>query len=263
MKEGQNRRRRGRNLSSITSDRINLDKCKENVIFFLEGELGLLLLNILCYGDMYWMILEQVLMVPCFKILKERKKKKEQQLYQKGFQDLLQSLLTSLQAGYSLNNSCRIALRELESLYEGEQNPMLGQMRRIVQGIDLHIALEQLFMDFAERTNLEEARQFAVVIEIVQSTGGNVVEILKRTMQHLKYKMDTEEEIRVLLSGKIFEKNIMFSMPFFILVYLRLANPEYVACFYKSVAGHLVMSVIIGITAACFFWSDKIMDIQF
>ena len=46
MKEGQNRRRRGRNLSSITSDRINLDKCKENVIFFLAGELGLLLLNI-------------------------------------------------------------------------------------------------------------------------------------------------------------------------------------------------------------------------
>ena len=116
MKEGQNRRRRGRNLSSITSDRINLDKCKENVIFFLAGELGLLLLNILCYGDMYWMIPEQVLMVPCFKILKERKNKKEQQLYQKGFQDLLQSLLTSLQAGYSLNNSCRIALRELEGL---------------------------------------------------------------------------------------------------------------------------------------------------
>lgn len=118
MKEGQNRRRRRRNLSSINSDRINLDKCKENVIFFLAGELGLLLLNILCYGDMYWMIPEQVLMVPCFKILKERKNKKEQQLYQKGFQDLLQSLLTSLQAGYSLNNSCRIALRELESLYE-------------------------------------------------------------------------------------------------------------------------------------------------
>ena len=69
------------------------DRCKENVIFFLAGELGLLLLNILCYGDMYWMIPEQVLMVPCFKILKERKNKKEQQLYQKGFQDLLQSCL--------------------------------------------------------------------------------------------------------------------------------------------------------------------------
>ncbi len=62
-------------------------------------------------------------------------------------------------------------------------------------------------MEFAESTGLEEAKQFAVVIEIVRSTtGGNMVEILKRTMQHLKYKMDTEEEIRVLLSGKFFEK---------------------------------------------------------
>ena len=86
-------------------------------------------------------------------------------------------------------------------------------------------------MEFAESTGLEEAKQFAVVIEIVRSTGGNMVEILKRTMQHLKYKMDTEEEIRVLLSGKLFEKNIMLSMPFFILLYLRLANPEYVECF--------------------------------
>lgn len=87
--------------------------------------------------------------------------------------------------------------------------------------------------------------------------------ILKRTMQHLKYKMDTEEEIRVLLSGKLFEKNIMLSMPFFILLYLRLANPKYVECFYNTILGHLVMSGMIGITVFCFFWSEKIMNIRF
>ncbi len=101
------------------------------------------------------------------------------------------------------------------------------------------------------------------MIEIVRSTGGNMVEILKRTMQHLKYKMDTEEEIRVLLSGKLFEKNIMLSMPFFILLYLRLANPKYVECFYNTILGHLVMSGMIGITVFCFFWSEKIMNIRF
>ena len=140
---------------------------------------------------------------------------------------------------------------------------MLRQMRRIIQGLDLHITLEQLFMEFAESTGLEEAKQFAVVIEIVRSTGGNMVEILKRTMQHLKYKMDTEEEIRVLLSGKLFEKNIMLSMPFFILLYLRLANPKYVECFYNTILGHLVMSGMIGITVFCFFWSEKFMNIRF
>lgn len=243
--------------------KIETDKAKENILIFLMGEAGLLLLNILCYGDIRWMILEQILIIPWFRILKERKRKKEQRLYQKGFQDLLQSLMTSLQAGYSLDNSCRIAMKELEKLYQNQKNPMIKQMRRIVQGLDLHIALEQLFMDFADSTKLEEARQFAVVIEIVRSTGGNMVEILKRTMEHLKYKMDTEEEIRVLLSGKLFEKNIMLSMSFLILLYLRLVNPEYVACFYNSIMGHLVMSVMIGITIFCFFWSEKIMDISF
>ena len=224
-------------------------KRRERVSSFLIVEAGLILLNILCYGDIRWLLLEQILLFPCFNVLKR--------------QNLLQSMMTSLQAGYSLNNSCRIALKELEELYQDQNNPMLRQMRRIIQGLDLHITLEQLFMEFAESTGLEEAKQFAVVIEIVRSTGGNMVEILKRTMQHLKYKMDTEEEIRVLLSGKLFEKNIMLSMPFFILLYLRLANPKYVECFYNTILGHLVMSGMIGITVFCFFWSEKIMNIRF
>ena len=169
-------------------------KRRERVSSFLIVEAGLILLNILCYGDIRWLLLEQILLFPCFNVLKRKKREKEKHLYEKGFQNLLQSMMTSLQAGYSLNNSCRIALKELEELYQDQNNPMLRQMRRIIQGLDLHITLEQLFMEFAESTGLEEAKQFAVVIEIVRSTGGNMVEILKRTMQHLKYKMDTEEQ---------------------------------------------------------------------
>ena len=234
-----------------------------SVRFFLIGEVLILVLNVLCYGDLRWILPEQILLVPCFKILRRREEKRQKRLYERGFQDLLQSLMTSLQAGYSLENSFKIAARELEGLYQNEKNPMLRQTRRIVQGLELHIVPEHLIRDFADSTGLEEARQFAVVIEIVRNTGGNMVEILKRTMQHLKYKMDTEEEIRVLLSGKLFEKNIMLFMLFLVLTYLRLANPEYVACFYESFLGHLIMSVMIGITIFCFFWSEKIMDIRF
>ena len=234
-----------------------------SVRIFLIGEFLILILNVLCYGDLCWILPEQILLIPCFKILRKREARKQQKLYERGFQDLLQSLMTSLQAGYSLENAFKIAAKELEGLYQNEKNPMLRQTRRIVQGLELHIVPERLITDFADSTGLEEARQFAVVIEIVRSTGGNMVEILKRTMQHLKYKMDTEEEIRVLLSGKLFEKNIMLSMPFLVLTYLRLANPEYVACFYESFLGHLIMSAMIGITIFCFFWSEKIMNIRF
>lgn len=234
-----------------------------NLQFFIIGEGIIFLLNFLCYRDIRWILPEQILLIPCFKILRKRRADKEKKLYEKGFQDLLQSLMTSLQAGYSLENAFRIAMKELESLYQHQNNPMIKQMRRIVQGLELHIAPESLLMDFSIYTGLEEARQFAVVIEIVRSTGGNMVEILKKTMEHLKYKMDTEEEIKVLLSGKLFEKNIMLAMPFLVLLYLRLANPEYVECFYVTVWGHIIMSVMIAVTIGCFFWSEKIMAIRF
>lgn len=247
----------------VRNNRSKKEKYLHNARFFIMGEGIIFLLNFLCYGDIWWILPEQILLIPCFKILRKRESARQKKLYEKGFQDLLQSLMTSLQAGYSLENSFKIALKELESLYQHQKNPMIRQMRRIVQGLELHIAPERLLMDFSIYTGLEEARQFAVVIEIVRSTGGNMVEILKRTMQHLKYKMDIEEEIKILLSGKLFEKNIMLSMPFLVLTYLRLANSEYVECFYTSIWGHIVMSVIIAITVFCFFWSEKIMDVQF
>lgn len=103
-------------------------KRRERVSSFLIVEAGLILLNILCYGDIRWLLLEQILLFPCFNVLKRKKREKEKHLYEKGFQNLLQSMMTSLQAGYSLNNSCRIALKELEELYQDQNNPMLRQM---------------------------------------------------------------------------------------------------------------------------------------
>lgn len=44
-------------------------------------EAGLILLNILCYGDIRWLLLEQILLFPCFNVLKRKKREKEKHLY--------------------------------------------------------------------------------------------------------------------------------------------------------------------------------------
>ena len=227
------------------------------------GELLLLGIAELCYGDLIWMIPLQVLLFPYRIIVTQKKKQRKEQQYLIGFRELLQSLVTSLQAGYSLENSCRIACTELEPLFHGKRNPTMDQLQKIVCGIELHLPLEDLFRNYAEETEVEEVHQFAVVLDISRNTGGNVVEILKTAMEHLEYRMNAEEEIRVILSGKIFEKNIMLLMPFGILLYLRLANPQYVSCFYETMAGHILMTVFILAVLFCFFWTEKIMDISF
>ena len=74
--------------------------------------------------------------------------------------------------------------------------------------------------------------------------------------------MAAEDEIYVMLSGRILEKNIMLFMPFIILFYLRLTNPGYLDWYYRSSLGHGVMSVMIIGCMVCYYWAERIMDIE-
>ncbi len=227
----------------------------------LVGEGLLLGLDLLCYGDLLWLLPLQVLLFPYMKAMYRRQKMQTRQRFQKCFRDLLQSMMTSLQAGYSLDNACRTAVRDQRSaLKKGDS--LCRMLARLEQGMDLHIPVDRLFCQLAREADSEDCYQFSVVLEIIRSNGGNTIEILRNTIDHLERKLAAEEEIRVLLSGRIFEKNIMLVMPFIILLYLRLTNPGYLDWYYRSSLGHGVMTVMISGCLACYYWAERIMDIE-
>lgn len=73
-------------------------KRRERVSSFLIVEAGLILLNILCYGDIRWLLLEQILLFPCFNVLKRKKREKEKHLYSFAIKSITQE---------KYNRSCR------------------------------------------------------------------------------------------------------------------------------------------------------------
>ena len=89
-----------------------------------------------------------------------------------------------------------------------------------------------------------------------------MVETLKNAMENLQGKMEVAEELQVNLSGRLLEKNIMLMMPFGIWLYLRCANPEYMESLYGSLPGNMMATGMIVLTMVCFFWTERIMDIE-
>lgn len=227
-----------------------------------EGAVGEILIAgicLLCYGKFVWLFPLQLLFIPYFSYVKKKKREKTHKKYRQGFLNLLQSLMTSLQTGYSLENACRRSYQEMEELYKEEKHPMMEPLYEIVVGLELQIPAEKLFHTFAGKTQLKEIHQFAVVLEIAAATGGDLVDIIRNTIEHLNTKIEAEQEIEVLLSGKIYEKNIMLGMPFLILLYLRIANPGYLDVFYQTLPGQFLMTVFLGIVLLCFFWAERIL----
>lgn len=170
-------------------------------------------------------------------------------------------MLPSLQAGYSLENACIAAYRELREV-DGEDHAFVVQMALVVQGIEVHIPVEDLFLEMASATDSEDIHQFAVVLEILKNMGGNSVEILRNSMIRIQKKMETTEEIRTILSGKIYEKNLMLLMPFFLMIYLRVSNGSYLDMLYHTLPGRLVMTLALAGIIVCFYWSECIMKIS-
>lgn len=247
--------------SGISLSQMRRRRWKEILVTVLLGEGGIFFLSILAYNRLIWILPLQILLLPFYRVMSRRRKQRLKMQYMNGFGEVIQSLLTSLQAGYSMENACRTCLREITELYQSEKNPTVQQLQKLVHGIELHRTVEQMFMEYAKETEIEEIYEFAVVLHIAKSAGGNMVDILKNSIEHFQNKMEVENALRVNLSGRIFEKNIMLLMPMGVLLYLRLANPEYVNSLYDMPAGNLLMTAVIAGTLFCFFWTEKIMDI--
>ncbi|MBS6722041.1 MAG: type II secretion system F family protein [Clostridiales bacterium] len=241
--------------------RVGTIQWKELLLSAAAGEGVILILAVIAYDSFFWMLPLQVLLLPIHRLIRENRRRRLHRQHVEGFGQVLQSLMTSLQAGYSLENACRVSLKELAGLYRPD-HPTVRQLRQIVRGIELRRSPEQMFMEYAGETQIEEIYEFAVVLHIAKSTGGNVVEILKNSMEHLQSRMEVTKELQVSMSGRIFEKNIMLCMPLGVLLYLRLANPGYVDSLYRIPAGNLLMTGVIAGMILCFFWTEKIMAVE-
>ena len=237
-------------------------KAKEVFLVFLSGEVFLCLVNILCYMDLVWMLPLQIFMPAYIKEAGRYLFRLRQRRYREDFRLLLQSLITSLQAGYSLENAFGAARKEMasSSLHGGDS--LLGRIETLNRRRRMHVPMGQLFKELAGETELDDIHEFAMIIDVVYRTGGNMVETIRDMAQHLKEKMDTGKEIEVMMSGRVFEKNIMLAMPFLILVYLRLSDPGYTACFYRNLSGHIIMTGMLVVTYAAYCWSDSILRLE-
>lgn len=199
--------------------------------------------------------------MPVYRRAMQRKRQKEERALLLQFQELLGSLLTGLRAGYSAENAFREAFQEMAFLF-GEESSICRELVRINAGVANHLPLEQLLLEFAERSGAEEIREFAGVFSIAKKSGGNLPTILERTIHIIQEKIGTENEIQILLSSKRMESGIMDAVPFVLAGYLSVTSPGFFDPLYGTPKGIAVSGGCLVLYLAALVLSEKITDIR-
>ncbi|WP_054956502.1 type II secretion system F family protein [Paenibacillus dakarensis] len=178
------------------------------------------------------------------------------------FKQALYSLSSSLSAGRSVENGFRDAVDDLLMLDPGAQSDLIFELKVIVSRLEFGEPIESALQDFARRAGMEDVTNFADVFTTCKRTGGDLVEVIRRTSSVIGEKLDIQQEISVMIAQKKFESKALLLSPFMLLLFMNMSAADYMEPMHNSGAGIVISTFALLALTGCFWWITKMMDIR-
>lgn len=179
----------------------------------------------------------------------------------KEFKDMLISLSGNLNAGYSLERAFYKTQQDLTKSGETYQF-ITNEIRYILYGLECNKRVEELINDFALRSDVEDIKNFSELVMASKIYGGNMVLVIRQTVNNLSEKYMVEDEIDTLIAAKRLEGRIMLVMPFLIILYMKLTNRGYMNILYETLLGRVVMAISLLVIIIAGMAINKIVEIE-
>ncbi|MNN38862.1 Bacterial type II secretion system protein F domain protein [compost metagenome] len=177
------------------------------------------------------------------------------------FKQALYSLSSSLAAGRSVENGFREAIEDLKLLYPDSNNDLIRELGIICTRMEYGQPIEEALQDFSNRAGMEDISNFADVFTTCKRSGGDLVEIVRRTSSIITEKLEISQEIGVMIAQKRFEAKAMLTAPILFLLFMEMSSPDYMQPLHSGV-GIFISAFSLILYAGCSWWIIKIMDIK-
>lgn len=177
------------------------------------------------------------------------------------FKQALYSLSSSLAAGRSVENGFREAIEDLRLLYPDGNNDLIGELGIICTRMEYGQPIEEALQDFSHRAGMEDISNFADVFTTCKRSGGDLVEIVRRTSSIITEKLEISQEIGVMIAQKRFEAKAMLAAPILFLLFMEMTSPDYMRPLHSGV-GIFISAISLMLYAGCSWLMVKIMDIK-
>ena len=171
--------------------------------------------------------------------------------------DMLNLMVNGLRAGYSTMQALEAVSRELPS-------PISDEFRRVVQEMQIGIAMEKSLENLLRRIPSEDLDFVVTAINVQREVGGNLSEILDTISFTIRERVRIKGEIRVMTANVRTSATVLSMIPVFLSVALWFVSPEYIGSFFSRgpLCGWLAVGVIVGMIAIGYFVMMKIADIE-
>ena len=180
------------------------------------------------------------------------------------FKDMLYSLTSSLGAGNSVERAMSAALEDMERQYGNPNTLIIQELELIVSKLALGQNIEDLFLDLAQRSGIDDIRTFAHIFEISKRTGGNLMQIMRQTSDIIMEKIETkgEEKITTPLAEKKMEQKVLTAAPIALMFLMTQSTGDFMKPLFTTPGGRVICTVALVIIVIGYLWGKKLTDIE-
>lgn len=238
--------------------RINkYDLCK----YFFKSFLFCILVSYTFYKSIIIAIISIPISIvyPFFIKNKLRDNRKKKLLLE--FKDMVNILVSYLDAGYSIENAFLKIPKEIKKIYP--HSSMIEEELKIINNyIMMNKPIEEPLRDFAFRSGIEDIIDFAEVFILAKKSGGELHKIIDNTLKTLRDKIQIEMDIESKTTEKKFEQTIMNLIPFFIIIYMNISSRDFLIPMYTTLIGRVIMTICLIAYGFSYYMAQKILNIE-
>lgn len=233
----------------------------EYVKAVLQGSFIIGVVSYFFYGSFLGAFLLSPYLIRYINSWKKQAIQKKKQEFKVQFKEGMLSMSAALNVGYSAENAIREAWKDLQLLYKTDAI-IVREFQYMVRQLDMHLSVERILLEFANRTCDEEVQLFATVFSMAKKSGGDMIEIIQNAVSQIGEKIDVKREIHMIMAAKRLEFRIMCAIPFAMIAYLKISFPSFMEVLYGNALGIGVMSICLLVYVLAFELGKRIIEIE-
>jgi tight adherence protein B len=156
--------------------------------------------------------------------------KKRVDRFNAALPEAIDMLARALRAGHSVVGA-------LEMLAENAQQPVAFEFGEVFKQLNLGLSIRDALMQLLDRVPSPDLRVLVTAIMVQKDTGGNLVEILDRTVFVIRERLRIQGEIQVQTAQGRLTGWILSGLPLVMMVLLNLVSPGYSGILFHDPAG--------------------------
>lgn len=176
------------------------------------------------------------------------------------FRDMLEGLVTSLGAGNNVPDSFAAVYEDLKIQYESDAY-IVKELEIILEGIRHNVPVEDIIMDFGNRSGINDIKTFANVFNISYRKGGNIKDVIRNTHSIISEKIEIAEDIETTVTSGKLDQKIMLVMPIALISIIKFMSPEFAANF-ATPAGIVATTIAVVCFVGAYFLGKTMLDIK-